>query len=243
MDVHNWEQGFFAQDGWKVNSRFTVNLGLRYDLITPYIEKNDILVNFDPNLTDPLNGQKGVFVIPSDKTIPFLDSRIVTYGFVTAAQTHEGIGRGLIRTDKNNFAPRLGLAWAFGDKSVIRGGYGFFYPTSAAQGIRDPIATNGFNQGITTRKTLEGWPGFVHGISPITGGTPRGSSNSPSGEAVPIDLQDPRVQQWNATFEQQIGWNSTVRFSYLGSHAGGLIAGHDLNELSPGNNGFATSSG
>ncbi len=243
MDVHNWEQGFFVQDDWKVSSHFTLNLGLRYDLITPFIEKNDILVNFDPNLTDPLNGQKGVFVIPSDKTLPFLDSRIVDYGFVTAAQTHNGIGRGLIRTDKNNFAPRLGFAWALGDKSVIRGGYGFFYPTSAAQGIRDPIATNGFNQQITTRKTLEGWPGFVHGISPITGGTPKGFGNTPSGEAVPIDLQDPRVQQWNATFERQIGWNSTVRFSYLGSHAGGLIAGHDLNELPPSTAGFGTSSG
>ncbi len=241
MDVHNWEQGYFAQDDWKVNSRLTLNLGLRYDLITPFIEKNDILVNFDPNLTDPLNGQKGVFVIPSDKTIPYLDTRIVSYGYVTAAQTHEGIGRGLIRTDKNNFAPRLGVAWAIGDKSVIRGGYGFFYPTSAAQGIRDPIATNGFNQAVTSRTTLEGWPGFQNGISPITGGTLKGFGNTPSGEAVPVNLQDPRVQQWNATFERQIGWNSTLRFSYLGSHAGGLIAGHDLNELPPSTNGFGTS--
>jgi len=243
MNVHNWEQGFFAQDDWKLNSRLTLNLGLRYDLITPFIEKNDILVNFDPNLIDPLNGDKGVFVIPSTKTIPYLDTRIVNYGFLTASQTHEGIGRGLIRTDKDNFAPRLGIAWAIGDKSVIRGGYGFFFPTSAAQGIRDPIATNGFNQGVTSRKTLEGWPGFTHGISPITGGTLKGFGNTPSGEVVPVNLQDPRVQQWNATFERQIGWNSTLRFSYLGSHAGGLIGGHDLNELPPGNNGFGTSSG
>ena len=243
MDVHNWEQGYFAQDDWKLSSRVTLNLGLRYDLITPFIEKNDVLVNFDPNLTDPLNGQKGVFVIPSDRTIPFLDTRIVSYGFLTAAQTHEGIGRGLIRTDKDNFAPRLGIAWAIGDKSVVRGGYGFFYPTSAAQGIRDPIASNGFNQGVTSRTTLEGWPGFQHGISPITGGTLRGFGNTPSGEAVPVNLQDPRIQQWNATFERQIGWNSTLRFSYLGAHMGGLIAGHDLNELQPGVNGFGTSSG
>ena len=243
MDVHNWEQGYFAQDDWKVSSRVTLNLGLRYDLITPFIEKNDILVNFDPNLIDPLNGDKGVFVIPSTKTIPFLDTRIVNYGFLLASQTHEGIGRGLIRTDKDNFAPRLGIAWAIGDKSVIRGGYGFFFPTSAAQGIRDPIATNGFNQGVTSRRTLEGWPGFTHGISPITAGTLKGFGNQPSGEVVPVNLQDPRVQQWNATFERQIGWNSTLRFSYLGAHMGGLIAGHDLNELPPSNNGFGTSSG
>jgi Carboxypeptidase regulatory-like domain/TonB dependent receptor len=243
MDVHNWEQGYFAQDDWKLSSHLTLNLGLRYDLITPFIEKNDLLANFDPNLTNPVSGQPGVFVIPSTKTLAFLDTRIINYGYLTAVRTHQGIGRGLVRTDKNNFAPRLGIAWAIGDKSVIRAGYGFFYPTSAAQGIRDPIATNPFNQGATARSTLEGWPGFQHGISPITGGTLRGFGNTPSANAVPVDLQDPRIQQYNVTFERQIGWDSSVRFSYLGTHMGGLIAGRDLNELAPSNNGFGTSSG
>lgn len=243
MDVHNWEQGYFAQDDWKVNSRLTLNLGLRYDLITPFIEKNDLLANFDPNLINPVTGQPGVFVIPSTKTLPFLDTRIVNYGYLLADQTHQGIGRGLIKTDKNNFAPRLGFAWTLGDKSVIRGGYGFFFPTSAAQGIRDPIATNPFNQGVTSRTTLEGWPGFQHGISPVTGGTLAGFGNQPSANAVPVDLQDPRIQQYNVTFERQVGWNSTVRFSYMGTHMGGLIAGHDLNEQPPSNNGFGTTTG
>jgi len=243
MDVHNWEQGYFAEDDWKVNSRLTLNLGLRYDLITPFIEKNDLLANFDPNVINPVSGQPGVFVIPSTKTLSFLDTRILNYGYLLADQTHQGIGRGLIKTDKNNFAPRLGFAWALGDKSVIRGGYGFFFPTSAAQGIRDPIATNPFNQGVTSRATLEGWPGFQHGISPITGGTLKGFGNQPSANAVPVGLQDPRIQQYNVTFERQVGWNSTVRFSYMGTHMGGLIAGHDLNELPPSTNGFGTSTG
>jgi len=43
MDVHNWEQGFFVQDDFKVSSRLTLNLGLRYELITPFIDKNDLL--------------------------------------------------------------------------------------------------------------------------------------------------------------------------------------------------------
>src|SRR5262249_23922109 len=77
MDVHNWEQGYFAQDDWKITPHVTVNLGLRYDLITPFIEKNDMLANFDPNLINPTTGQPGVFVIPSAKALPFLDTRIV----------------------------------------------------------------------------------------------------------------------------------------------------------------------
>ena len=242
MTVHNWEQGYFAQDDWKLTTHVTVNLGLRWDLISPFIEENDLMANFDPNLTNP-TGQKGVFVIPSSRTIPYLDTRITDYGVLTAAQTHEGIGRGLIKPYYHDFAPRLGIAWALGNKSVIRAGYGLFYPTSAAQGIRDPIATNPFNQGATylSNTIPNGWPGFQHGISPITGGTIKGFGNTPTANAVPINLQDPRIHQYNVTFEREIGWDSVVRVSYLGTHMAGLIAGRDLNELPPSNNGFATS--
>jgi hypothetical protein len=139
----------------------------------------------------------------------------------------------------------LGIAWAIGDKSVLRAGYGFFFPTSAAQGIRDPIATNPFNQSATARSTLEGWPGFQgqHGISPVSGGSLKGFGNTPSANAVPYNLQEPKIQQYNVTFERQIGWSSALRFSYLGTHMGGLIAGRDLNELPPSNNGFGTTTG
>jgi hypothetical protein len=245
MDVHNWEQGYFVQDDWRLTPRITVNLGLRYDLISPFIDKNDLMANFDPTLINPVSGQPGVFVIPSTRTLPFLDTRIVNFGYLTASQTHQGIGRGLVRMDKTDFAPRLGIAWAIGDKSVIRGGYGIFYPTSAAQGVRDPIATNPFNQGATLLPTsITGvWPGFQHGTSPISGGTVKGFGNTVTANAVPVGLKDPRIQQYNATFERQIGWDSSVRISYLGTHMGGLIAGRDLNEIPPSDNGFATSTG
>jgi hypothetical protein len=243
MDVHNWEQGYFAQDDWKIAPRLTVNLGLRYDLISPFIEKNDLMVNFDPTLTNPVSGQPGVFVIPSTRALPYMDTRIVSYGYLTADQTREGIGRGLVRTDKNNFAPRIGIAWSLNDKMVIRGGYGVFYPTSAAQGVRDPMASSPFNQGATVGTLPNGWPGFAHGFSPITGGAIVPGLSTPSANAVPVGLQDPRIQQYNATFEREIGWDSALRLSYLGSHMGGLIAGRDLNELPPSENGFATTTG
>ena len=52
MDVYNWETGYFFQDDWKVSPRLTLNLGIRYELITPFIDNNDMLVNFDPNFVD-----------------------------------------------------------------------------------------------------------------------------------------------------------------------------------------------
>ena len=249
MDVYNWEQGFFVQDDWKISTRLTLNLGLRYELITPFVDNNDLMVNFDPDFVDSGTGLKGRFIIPSDKTTPFLDTRIATTRpVVIASQSGLDIGRGLVRTDKNNFAPRIGLAFRLTDKSVIRGGYGFYYPTSAAQGIRDPIATNPFNQSLSKDATsvpLQGWPGTSHGFSPISGGTviARGLRGLPAINAVPVGLQQPRIQQYNATYEREILPDTSIRLSYLGSALSGLVAGVDLNALAPSDTPIATTSG
>jgi hypothetical protein len=253
MNVYNWEQGFFVQDDWKFSPKLTFNLGVRYELITPFIEKNDLLANFDPNYLDPTTGLRGRFIIPSSRTLPFLDTRIPdTRPVVTAAQSGLDIGRGLVRMDKNNFAPRVGFALRLGDKSVLRAGYGLYYPTSAAQGIRDPIATNPFNQGLTKRNfdsdgnpaPLKGWPGNTHGFSPLNGGAvTKGFGGLPSMNAVPVDLRQPRIQQFNVTFEREIVRDTSVRLSYLGSTLNGLIAGFDLNEIPPSNIPFGTTTG
>jgi len=244
MDVHNWEHGYFFQDTWKVTPKLTFNLGLRYELVTPFVDKNDLIANFDPNFVNPTTGQLGRFVISSTKTLKYLDTRIVSFGYVLAKDSGLGVGRGTVRTDKTDFSPRIGVAYRLGNKSVIRGGYGIYYPTSAAQGIRDPIATNPFNQGITKRvkpNPIEGWPGSTHGISPITGGNiTSGLGSSPAVNVVPFGLHQPRIHQYNATFEREIGWASAVRFSYLGATMHGLIAGRDLNELQPSDIPFGT---
>jgi hypothetical protein len=249
MNVHNWETGYFVQDNFRVNPRLTLNLGMRYDLYTPFIENNDLLANLDPNFHDPTTGQIGRFIIPSNKTLQYLDPNIVKFGYVLASQSGLGVGRGLLRTDKTGFGPRVGLAFQVTDKMVLRGGYGLYYPTSAAQGIRDPIATNPFNQGRTKRTVdggppLSGWPsGGSTGTSPLTGGTLNGFGNTPSANYVPLDLKNPRIQQWNATIERELPWQSSVRFSYIGAKQTGQVVGHDLNMIQPNDNPFGTTQG
>ncbi len=243
LDASNWEHGFFVMDDWKIRPRVTLNLGVRYELITPFVEKNDLLVNFDPNFTSP-SGRKGRFVVPTADVLPFIDPAIVNYGVVTADQV--GVSRGLINADKNNFAPRVGVAWRLSDNTVLRGGYGLFYPTSAAQGIRDAFGSTPFNQGRRrrTRGGLSpgGWPGGLTpaGQTPISGGSLDPASTVPSANLIPFDLQQPRIQQYNVTFEHELGWKAGLRVSYLGSRLTGLIGGIDLNLLPPSNVPFGT---
>ena len=149
-----------------------------------------------------------------------LDPRFIAYGVVTAKEA--GVGRGLVKTDKNNLAPRLGVAWRITDKNVLRGGYGIYYPTSAAQGMRDALATNAFNQGVTKRGT-SGFPGginpaggtFPRGITPFTGGTISVGNptdfTSLAANAIPFNLQTPRIEQYNVTFEREFKGNTAVR--------------------------------
>ncbi|HEY6375001.1 MAG TPA: TonB-dependent receptor, partial [Edaphobacter sp.] len=255
MNVSNWESGFFVQDDFRLNSRLTLNLGMRYDLITPFIDKNDLMANLDPNYRDPNTGQIGRFIIPSTQTLKYLDPNIVNFGYVIASQSGLGVGRGLVQTYKNGFGPRVGLAYQLTPRTVLRGGYGIYYPTSAAQGIRDPLATNTFNQARTKRQVtasdpagtppLSGWPtgGSATGTSPFTGGVVKGFGNTPSANYVPVDLKNPRIQQWNATVERELPWQSSFRFSYIGSQQSGQIVGRDLNMIPASDNPFGTTTG
>jgi hypothetical protein len=246
MDVSNWESGYFVQDDFHVNQRLTLNLGMRYEIFTPFVDKNDLMANFDPNYNNTAAGHPGRFIIPSQKTLQYLDPNIVAFGYTLANQSGLGVGRGLVRTDKGNFGPRFGIAFQITPTSVIRGGYGLYYPTSAAQGIRDPIATNPFNNARTMNNPVGGWPtggGGTSGTSPITGGSLKPFGNTPSANYVPVDLKNPRTKEWNATYEQQIPWHSSLRFSYIGAKQTGQVVGTDLDMIAPNDSPFGTTTG
>jgi len=245
MSARNWEHGYFVQDDYRVHPRLTVQLGLRYELINPFTEDHDLFVNFDPQYLDPVSGRRGRFVVPSLATIPLIDPRMVQYGVTTASQL--GLGRGLVRVDKGNIAPRVGIAWNLRDHSVLRAGYGIFYPTSAAQATRDLLASAAFNlpqtKGPSASAPLMGWPGFTSGISPLTGGALKDYGSQLYTGAIPFGLRQPRIEQYNVTFEREMWWRATARISYIGSRMHRLITGKDLNMIPPSDLAFGTTVG
>ena len=113
VDQRHWATSFFVQDDWKVSSNLSLNLGVRYDFITPALEANNRQANFDPST--------GTLVQAKDGSLE---------------------DRGLVNVDKNNFAPRVGLVYKVDDKTVLRGGYGIFYNMFDRIGSEDQIALN-----------------------------------------------------------------------------------------------------
>ena len=115
----------YAQDEWKMRANLTLNLGVRYEYVSPLTEINDRLVNLDLS--------PGVLTqTPPLSVTPISPGQAGPYNGPLPAS--------LVRPDRNNFAPRIGFAWKPFSKTVVRGGYGINYNTGAYQGIAQQLA-------------------------------------------------------------------------------------------------------
>jgi hypothetical protein len=100
VEQRHWATMGFVQDDWKASAKLTLNLGLRYDFITPALEANDSQTNFNPAGT----------------------------GSLVFAKSGSLEDRGLVKADRNNFAPRVGVVYRLDDKTVIRGAGALLQP-------------------------------------------------------------------------------------------------------------------
>jgi hypothetical protein len=114
VDQRHWAAMGFVQDDWKASSKLTLNLGLRYDFITPALEAQDRQTNFAPSGTGNLL-------------------------FASSGSLED---RGLVKSDTNNLAPRIGVVYKLDDRTVLRGGWGVFYNLFDRVGSEDQLALN-----------------------------------------------------------------------------------------------------
>ena len=140
------EKNYFAtyfQDDWKVNPKLTLNLGLRWDYFGPIGETNGGQANFIPNPVGPFSSP--TYLIPASGK----DNRALSTSF-TSLLIKDGInllstnnyGQGLVKTQLNNFSPRVGFAYQATPKLVTRGGVGLFYNSFENQGYGPNIGEN-----------------------------------------------------------------------------------------------------
>ena len=117
----------YLQDEWKVRGNLTLNLGVRYEYVSPLTEENNLIANLDLSssvLNPALSAAPAVAEVLPGQMGPYS-------GALPAS---------LVRPDRNNFAPRIGFAWKPFSKTVVRGGYGINYNTGAYQGIAQQLA-------------------------------------------------------------------------------------------------------
>lgn len=201
-----WEFGGYAMDDYRLSSKLTLNLGVRYDLYTPMVEEHNRLANFD--------FQTGYFVAPG----------------VTPGTTRSGN----VATNWKNFSPRIGFAYTPGsdNKTAVRGGYGIFYDLQADQNDTE-LAYNDL-PGVYGSESLTASLGPTPVMILSQGPTPIVFSDiaNPSGRASAAFFHNPTtyIEEWNLNIERQLATNMVLQVGYVGTRGVHLTYLRNLNQ-------------
>ncbi len=219
----------YAMDDWRIKPRLTVNLGVRYELYTVPIERNNRLSTYDFETGGVIvasnNGQ-----LPTSIILPLFSNPNIKPQIPIRSNVDAGLPRGLGKADTNNVMPRTGFAYRFtsDNSTVLRGGYGWFYSpirmlVRLLGGSRNPPFMLRGRSDNTNKNSILTFQQVADnfGIPTVTGTTIVG---------VQPDFEDALSQQWNLTLEREIGWGTAVRVSYVGNRATHLPVRIDYNQ-------------
>jgi hypothetical protein len=227
--------GFFVQNDWKIRRNLTLNIGLRYDVQIPWVERwNRVTTGFDYNAKNPLSDQilanwrthEAAYNATNPK-YPYPDPPAAIMGGKTYIQP--GQGRRTYNTDWTDIQPRLGLAWSIDRNTVLRTGGGIFYRTATQYGL-----TDGFSQTTTFQRSLDGditpsgqgqFAGPYTLQDPFPNGAvqPQGVSTgllANVGNAVSYDARlrpIPRTYQYSFGLQRRLWSNLLLDVGYSGS--------------------------
>jgi TonB-dependent receptor-like protein len=207
----------YLQDDIKVNPTLTLNAGLRYEYATPQYEQDNFLTNYDPD-TNTLIGAK--------------DGSIYD--------------RALVNPDRNNFAPRLGVAWSATGKTVVRGGYGISYIHFNRMGGENLLSFNGphvvglnINQ-LPTQGLCAGNQNPISCFRTTQQGYPAGFTTPANFNPlnvrvnyIPRDTPTGNVHSWHASVQREILNNLLVDVGYVGNKSRDILILGDFNQARP----------
>ncbi|MEX2304261.1 MAG: TonB-dependent receptor [Bryobacterales bacterium] len=219
---------FYGQDDWKVSSRLTINLGLRYEVTSPIGEKFGRQAHLD---IFGIEHSQPTLVIPAgkDQDAP-LPPNFAT-DFPDIAVERGVASQYLIDWDKTNLAPRIGMAYELMSGTVIRAGYGMFYGAEENEGGNPNRGENlPFNQ--ETQFNQANSFALNPFIDRFSDGFPVNSFTLPA----PINFRSlytnrrwPLVHKWNFNVQRDIGWNTVLEVAYIGSKGQRLTQNYDPN--------------
>jgi Carboxypeptidase regulatory-like domain len=245
------QTGIYAQDQWQVTDRLTVNFGLRWELLPPFVDKNGIQANFDPNYRGQgANGQGAVIVNnillnglkPAPAFLASFDACGLAgvnpnYNAATCTPVvtngQDNLPQGLRQTYLRNFDPRLSLAYRpFKDtKTVVRAGFGIFTVTALGQ-LQNNNESNPQAAVNTWQNNNNGAPLFTFPhVTPPGAGLQFGGGELE--QATDPHYRDAQAAQWNLTVERELTPNTSVRVSYVGMSSYRLNVTTNLNQTVP----------
>lgn len=205
--------GLFVQEDFRINQRLTLNLGLRYEYGAPWKEQSNQEGFFDPT-TGLITYHKLPANIP-----PALNGLY---------NTKEGlVPAGILQPDKNNFAPRVGLAWRpFGDKTVIRAGFGAFYDNVNLNELQFTRLVAPFYANFTLVADSKVPNIFVDTLFPSLNAITR----FPAPFSVDPNNRTPYALEYNLDIQRQLGKNFVLEIGYSGSNSHKLWKRYNQNQ-------------
>lgn len=205
-DQLRYQYDFFVTDDFKLNSRVTLNFGVRYELHPAWQELNGNLAMFDIG-----TGK----IVVQDGSLGQVSPRFpLNYVDIVEASSVGLPGKTLLRTDRNNFAPRVGLAIRpWGNNTVIRSGFGIYYDVAPRQltmgGLPFVLNEVPFNNPADNPAIM------LPTVFPGAGAAGPSSVGLPA--AVNPDLQMPYSMNYSLTIEHS-QWDTGFRASYIGTN-------------------------
>ncbi len=202
------EQFAYVQDDFHFSSKLTLNIGLRWEYVTPRWERDNVLSNFDPSTNSIIQAKSGSIY-----------------------------DRALVNPDRKDFAPRAGFAYSATPKTVVRGGYGISYIHQNRVGSADLLGINGPQVVIATvnqsnpldpgfRATQQGYP---VGLSSPSNFNPVLSNIT----YLPKNLKTPYVQTWFLSVQRELVKDTVLDVAYVGNHSVALPVIGDYNQAFP----------
>lgn len=252
-DGISWIIGAYAQDSFRVNSKLTLEYGVRWEVHPPFTDTGSDITNFDRSV--PLTGR---VIIPD--TQHALD--ITAPGFLQSINACPGSSwNGIpctpfLQSDKagwpstlrftqwKDFNPRFGFAYRpfNNNKTVIRGGFGRYTMSILGDVFYSLTGISSSDVRSFTNNVVNGVPSFQ---LPQINTSGNGVTSSAYGQAYfgtanDPNFKDPYSMQWSLSGERDLGWSSGLRVSYIGLRSVQLPWAPDLNQPLPSTTPYAS---